>query len=137
MSLIWYNIRDFVVSIVIFWQKIAANEEKWLSWSHFFERYAVSIMIWLINFWKCWRAITNEQSRDTVKTGHIRHRTKTKQWNENKLTQHRKLKRWATRIGQKNRGWTQVLVKGKKFQSLIKHLPYYCCDIFVSQITMS
>jgi len=35
-------------------------------------------MIWLINFWKRRRAITNGQSWDTSNTGHTRHGTKTK-----------------------------------------------------------
>jgi len=41
-----------------------------------------------------------------------RHRTK---------TQHRKLNRWTTRTPPTNRGWTQVLAKGKQFLLLIRH----------------
>ena len=53
---------------------------------------------------------------DTGNIGYTRHRMQTK-------TQYRKLKRWATWIQPKNRGWTQVLTMGNQLLLLIRHLP--------------
>jgi len=46
-----------------------------------------------------------EWTRATFGTGIVRRQTKLK-------SQQRELKRWATRIPSKKRGWTQVLAKG-------------------------
>jgi hypothetical protein len=87
--------------------------------------------------------IKNRQYRHTGNIGHMGHRMMTNQrhrqhwahgtqdedkpetqatlgtwdtgwWQTKQKGQYRKLKRWATHISQKNRGWTQVLVNGKR-----------------------
>jgi hypothetical protein len=51
------------------------------------------------------------------------------------LGQHKKLKRWATRTPPKNRGWTQVLTKGKQFL-LISSARFSSCLIYVSCVCL-
>ena len=54
-------------------------------------------------------AIKNGQSRDTGNIVYTRHTTKTNKT----TTKHRKLKKMSNTDPTKNRGWTQVLSKGK------------------------
>ena len=61
-------------------------------------------------------AIKNWQYRDTGNIGHTTHRTNTKK----KYTT-QKTKKMTNTDPTKNRGWTQVLVKGKQFLPLIRH----------------
>ena len=58
-------------------------------------------------------------SRDTDNIGHMPEQRQTTQ------TEHRKLKRGATRSQPKHRGWIQMLAKGKQFLLLIWHPPCY------------
>jgi len=51
---------------------------------------------------------------------------------KNKKTQHRKLKRQVTTDPTKQQGWTQVLVKGKQFLPLIRHLSCYSYSLHIS-----
>jgi len=53
----------------------------------------------------------------------------TGRWQTTQITQHRKLKRWATRTPPTNLGWTKV-TKGKPFLLLIGHTPCYSYAIY-------
>ena len=74
----------------------------------------------------------NGQSRETGSICYTRQKTKS---NRTKQTQHRKLRRWATRTPLKT-GWTQVPAKGNQFLPLMRHPPCYSCSQYLLDTTM-